>query len=194
MSNVKFKVVNKNDGSCLIHPSSQYYVEYIKNELAIAPYGTIGLMVFKRLKDAVEWVRYMSGEAQMIRYELDNRSKILKRITHTNQTPIKSASTWNIKRVLPRSPAEDYRTIKMAKPLGIKENRRYMSSKTLDRFYMYYEVEQLETQRMKEGDPKAAGRSMTAQYNLQHSKHHKVTMVMIPQKLISCYQSVYVID
>ena len=85
----KFKVVDKNNGSCIIHPKSPFYRHYSKDTNVIAAIHSLGIMVFNTkddAKDFISWHKY---------------------IGHDNFHH--KAKSWKIKRVLPigrgRTPA-----------------------------------------------------------------------------------------
>lgn len=80
MRKYKFKVVDKNDGSCVVHPRSPFYTRYIKETNVLAPRDSLGVMVF-HTKEAAEDFMDMHNQEYC---DLYHRAK-----------------HWKIKRVLP---------------------------------------------------------------------------------------------
>lgn len=80
MRKYKFKVVDKNDGSCVVHPKSPFYKTYPKDTNVIALPDSLGVMVF-HTKEAAEDFMDMHNQEYC---DLYNRAK-----------------HWKIKRVLP---------------------------------------------------------------------------------------------
>jgi hypothetical protein len=80
MRKYKFKVVDKNEGSCVVHPKSSFYRRYPKDTNVIASIYSLGVMVFHTRDDARNFINMHNQEY----CDLYHRAK-----------------HWKIKRVLP---------------------------------------------------------------------------------------------
>lgn len=56
LSKYKYKVVRPSGRSIMIDPRSPFSLQYIDGEVTEAPEGTLGIMLFSRVKDAKEWM------------------------------------------------------------------------------------------------------------------------------------------
>jgi len=50
MEEYKYKIVNANDGSCVVRPSSKFYLTYKKGKRVKALKGSLGIMVFSTME------------------------------------------------------------------------------------------------------------------------------------------------
>lgn len=79
MRKCKFKVVDKHEGSCIIHANSSYYIKYPKGENVYAHKDSLGIMVFNTRETAQDFID-----------------------THSfNKYGINKSKNWKIKRVMP---------------------------------------------------------------------------------------------
>ena len=98
MQKYKFKVVDKNEGSCVVHPKSSFYRRYPKDTNVIASINTIGIMVFHTKAHAESFIDMHNRDY----CDLYHRAK-----------------NWKIKRVLPIGRGK---TPKEIAPSGLTED------------------------------------------------------------------------
>ena len=77
MRKCKFKVVDKNNGSCIVHANSSFYIKYPPGENVYAPKDSLGIMVFNTKGTAEAFIDVHSFDG----------------FTNSNH--------WKIKRVIP---------------------------------------------------------------------------------------------
>lgn len=81
MRKYKFKVVDKNEGSCIVHSNSSFYRRYLKDTDVMAPIDSVGIMVF-HTRERAENFKYMHS--------------------YHHDSPFRNrVKQWKIKRVLP---------------------------------------------------------------------------------------------
>jgi len=80
MRKIKFKVVNKNDGSCVVHSNSSFYLKYLKGKNTYAKKDSLGVMVFHTRESAEDFI-YMHSPG--------------------NCDYVRNSQDWKIKRVIP---------------------------------------------------------------------------------------------
>lgn len=67
MEEYMYKVVNRMGGSCIVPPSSPYYLEYKKGEHVKAPEGALGIMVFSTEEQAAYFLAAPNDYGQIKR-------------------------------------------------------------------------------------------------------------------------------
>lgn len=111
MRKYKFKVIDKNEGSCIVHPNSSFYRRYPKDTNVIASIDSLGIMVFHTRKIAELFIVRQSN------YVRDSRFR-------------KKAQQWKIKRVLPIGKGK---TPKLIAPSGKTEDIKMFMKLQKDR-------------------------------------------------------------
>lgn len=66
MEEYVYKVVDANDGSCVVKPFSKFYLKYKKGKRVKAPKGSLGIMVFPTMAGA-DYFRGRSWDRRTLR-------------------------------------------------------------------------------------------------------------------------------
>jgi len=67
MRKFKYKVTSKNGKSVVIHPKSPYCLDYNIGSTTYAQEGTHGIMVFKTLTNAMDWMNHWWQDMRVMR-------------------------------------------------------------------------------------------------------------------------------